>query len=337
MNSDSLNPSETTQRRALKDGHSAAQPHRRTPRPTPLLALGLALAAGGAIALGALHAAAAGDPTQPAGFAEKMKQWQDKMSEKFRETWEGWRGPKAGQSIGAASVDLREQPDSYTVRLNLPNRNLDEVEIRLNGNALEIVAPAENKASRYEQTLTLANAADDAKLVIDRRQKENLIVVTVPKGREIAAAKPAPFLPDPALAPLGDWDREIFDRMEKMRRDMDQIFSDSFQEFQKTPDLNGFFDRSRFGSSLDLQEEGPNYVVRAYLPDRNTAKVNVAVTGQVLKIEAQDEEEKKQDKENFVSRKERYSQVITLPGPVQADKIKIDKKQGMVVITLPKA
>src|SRR4029079_7473922 len=100
--------------------------------------------------------------------------------------WDGWRGKKGGESIGTASVDLREQQDSYTVRLNLPERDLDKVDIKLEGDSLHIAAPAEKKAASYEQTITLSNVAPDAKLVIDRRQKDNLIVVTAPKGATIS-------------------------------------------------------------------------------------------------------------------------------------------------------
>jgi HSP20 family protein len=300
-----------------------------------LLAIGLALSASIATPFGTQLATAAEEKKDSAGFVDKMKQWQDRMSDKFRDTWEGWRGKKDGQSIGAASVDLREQKDNYTVRLNLPERDLDKVDIKLDGDSLQIAAPAEKKVSRYEQTITLSNVAPAAKLVIDRRQKDNLIVVTVPKSPTIAEA-PSLTLPDPSLSPLGDWDRDIFARMEKMRRDMDRIFDESFKEFRS--DHKGIFDRPRFGSSLDVQEEGDNYVVRAYLPNRDMDNVNVTVEGVTLKIEAKAEEtEKKEDKGMVKSHKAHYAQVITLPGPVKADKMKVDKKEGMLVVTLPKA
>ncbi len=273
------------------------------------------------------------------GFIEKMEQWQDKMTDKFRDAWKGFRGKKDERSIATASVDLREQKDSYTVRLNLPNRDLDKVEIKLDGDELHIVAPADDKAGRYEQTVGLAGIAPDAKPQIERKQKDNLIVVTVPKTPSVAESGPSLTIPDPSLAPLSDWDRDIFASMEKMRREMDRVFEDSFREFRTLPEHKGIFDRPRFGSSLDLQEEGDNYVVRAYLPDRDMANVNVTIENNtLLKIEAQSEEtDKKEDKGVVKSRKTHYAQVLTLPGPVQADKMKVDKKEAMLVVTLPKA
>lgn len=43
------------------------------------------------------------------GFVQQMKEWRKKMSEVFRDTW---AGVKSDHSIGAASIDLREQNDS---------------------------------------------------------------------------------------------------------------------------------------------------------------------------------------------------------------------------------
>lgn len=304
-----------------------------------LLAIGLALGASIA-AFGYAPQAGAVEEKKDSStsFTEKMKKWQDEMSDKFRDTWKGLRGKKDERSIATASVDLREQKDSYTVRLNLPDRDLDKVDIKLEGDELHIVAPADDKAGRYEQTFALSGVASAAKPQIERKQKDNLIVITVPKRASIADATPPLTIPDPSLLPLSDWDRDIFARMGKMRRDMDRIFDESFRDFGKMPDYKGFFDRPRFGSSLDLQEEGDSYVVRAYLPDRDMANVNVTIENKtLLKIEAKAEEtEKEEDKGLVKSHKAHYAQVLTLPGPVQGDKMKVDKKDGLIVVTLPK-
>lgn len=274
------------------------------------------------------------------GFLQKMEQWQDRMSDKFRDTWKKLRSDSKEKSVATASVDLREDQANYTVRLNLPDRKLDQVEIKLEGDALRIVAPAEDKAGRYEQTIVLADADPLAKPNIERKQSDNLIVVTVPKSSPLAGGKHSLTLPDPSLLPLTDWDRDVFTRMEKMRRDMDRAFEDAFHEFRGSPDHQGFFDEPRFGSSLDLKEEGDNYVVRLYLPERDMQNVNVTVENQTLKIEAKEQEitPKKEDaKALHRSRQAAYSQIFTLPGPVQGEKMKVEKKESMLVVTLPKA
>ena len=132
----------------------------------------------------------------------------------------------------------------------------------------------------------------------------------------------------------------MFTRMERMRRDMDRTFDDAFGEFRAFPEFEGFFDEPRFGSSLNLKDDGEHYTVRAWLPDRDMKEINVTVQDGTLRIEAKEQETtKKEDKAGTLhsTRKAAYSQLLTLPGPVQSEKMKVEKKEGMLVVTLPKA
>ena len=305
-----------------------------------LLAAGLALSACLIMTLPA-SVAAAETKQDNKGFIEKMEKWQDKMSEKFRDTWKNLRGASKEKSMATASVDLREDKDSYTVRLNLPDRDLEKVEIKLEGDTLRIVAPAGEKAGRYEQTIALAGVASYAQPKVERKQKDNMIIVTVPKGLSIAGAVPPLILPDPSVfPPLSAWEADVFLRMKEMRRDMDRAFDDAFREFEGLPEHRGFFDEPRFGSSLDLKEEGDHYVVRAWLPDRDMQEINVTVQDRTLRIEAKEQETKKKEGDAGAlhsMRKAAYSQLLTLPGPVQSEKMKVEKKEGVLIVTLPKA
>ena len=126
--------------------------------------------------------------------------------------------------------------------------------------------------------------------------------------------------------------------MNRLREQMDRIFGQAFSEFRNRPEFKEFFDQAQFGSSLDLQEESDKYVVRAYLPDRDINNVNVSVEGDVLKLEAQREETRREQGDaSFSSSKGQYSQVVSLPGPVQADKMTVERKENMLIVTLPKA
>jgi len=284
-------------------------------------------------------AAAAETKKSESGFGAALDQWQEKMSEKFRDTWKGLRGEK--KESGTAALDLREDSHRYTLRLNLPERDLNAVEIKMEGGKLHIVAPSAGKAGRYEQTIALAGADPTAEPAVDRRPQDHMIVVTVPKSSTIAGNTDASrSVPDPSLMPWSQWDRNIFDRMETMRREMDRAFDESFRGFRDGPGFKGFFDEARFGSSVDIKEEGENYVVHAYLPSRDVKNVNVTVEQQSLRIEAKEQESTKQDdpaRPLQSSRMAAYSQLVTLPGPVQADKMRVEKKEGLLVVTLPKA
>ena len=193
-----------------------------------VLALGVAimLSTGPQVVFAASNTAGSGS------FVEKIQKWQNEMSQKFRDMSKGLRGEsqERAKSAATASVDLREQNDSFVIRLSLPDRDLNKVEVTFGDGALRIVAPEEGKASRYEQTVQLSGVSSEPNLQIDRRQSDNMIVVTVPKTG-IARQTPG-IVPDPALLPLKDWEHDILARMEGMRREMNRIFEDSFNEFR---------------------------------------------------------------------------------------------------------
>jgi HSP20 family molecular chaperone IbpA len=271
-------------------------------------------------------------------YSDALKLWQRKMSDAFRDAFKSLGTDPSGQRLtGSVSVDLREQNDAYTLRLSLPGRDLKKVEVDLNHHALRVLAPADGKARRYEQSIVLDNVPNGAKPRIERNQEDNLIVVTVPKV--IIPLRPNDSPQNEPPAALSDQEHDTMEKMSRMRREMDQIFSDSFKPFSFMTDFKGFFDVSRFGSSYTVNEENGNYVVQAYLPERTMNNVNVSLDGQVLTIEAKAEDahgNAKNDQDG-VSSMAHYTQLITLPGPVKATKMKVDNKQGVVVVTLPKA
>lgn len=273
------------------------------------------------------------------GAADKIKEWQQQMSEAFHDTWKGIWEDKSGKSLNAnsvasASVDLREQQDSYTVRLNLPGRDLSKIDVKMDGDSLHIVAPPEGKTSAYEQDITLSHAEQGAKPSVARNQGENLIVITVPKALDLKASPSA----GPAGTPPDAWDQEVLGEMSRMQREMDRIFDDSFQAFHSTPGFQDVFDVPDFGSSIDLQDSGDKYVIRAYLPARDMDKVNVSVEGNTLKLEAEAEKSESNGKnETVVSRKSKYTQFFTLPGAVKSEKMNVERHDNVLVVTLPKA
>jgi HSP20 family molecular chaperone IbpA len=278
---------------------------------------------------------------EDATFTEKMKEWQEKMSDAVRDSWQrlgqgsGAKNPD-GSSVTAASVDFREQEDSYRLRLHFPERDLDKVQIDLSGETLRIVAPPEAKASRFEQIIHLENLAAGVTPQIERKPEDNLIFVTIPKSSGETATTTPPGSP-PANR-WDDWEDDVREQMSRLREEMDRIFGQAFSDLRHRPGFKEFLDEAQSGSWFNLQEEADKYVVRAYLPDRDINNVNVSVEGDVLKLEAQGEDtQQEQSDGSIISRKAQYSQVLSLPGPVQADKMTMERKENMLVVTLPKA
>lgn len=281
------------------------------------------------------------------GLLAPLQQWQQKMSESFRNTFDKLGVGGGTPAPGSVSVDFREQHDSYMLRMNLPNRDLEKMDVGLEGDRVRIVAAEEGEARRYEQTIVLGDVPADAKARVERHQADHMIVVTVPKkpasSSSSATAATPPETRKDAPPPFFHRDRDIMNGMDRMRRDMDRIFEDAFSSFKLLPGYSGWFDEYRFASSYEIKEEGGNYVVRAYLPDRNMDNVAVNVEGQILHIDAQAEDSQAAPKKGDVPGKAekvhraQYTQRVTLPGPVDALKMKVERKEHMLVVTLPKA
>jgi HSP20 family molecular chaperone IbpA len=294
------------------------------------------------------QAAAADEPAAKhhMDLLEKTRRMRDEMSRKFHHTWQELRdsveaGRRSMNPASSASVDLREQNDGYMLRLYLPGRDVEKMEVTLaDGKRLHIMAPAGHKAGLYEQSITLEGLAADAKPRVERNQKQHLVIIHIPKAA--STVKPVPETgkapPEALPPPIDRRDIDLLERMDRMRREMDRIFRDNFDELGGLPDVGELFDEARFGSSVELREEGDNYVIRSYLPDRDAKNVKVAIEdGRILKVDAVAEDSSSEEEGRFMMQhKAQYSQRITLPGPVDEAKLKVDRKKDMLIITVPK-
>lgn len=161
-----------------------------------------------------------------------------------------------GHSLSTASVDAREQNGRYIIRIHLPGRNVEKVQVALKGgNQLRIHAPGNDKSGVREQVLVFGDLAGDAEPEIVRRSGAERITVSL--AREPAAAVAAPESrrtpPEPLPVPPDRWDREILERMERMRREMDEMFHESVKDFGDVPGFKDLFDQPRFGSPVELR------------------------------------------------------------------------------------
>lgn len=278
------------------------------------------------------------------GILERVEAWRDRMSRSFSEAWEGlWTDQDAlshnQQSLATAAIDVRESGRDYTVRMHLPGRDLDSVQVELDQGALRIIAPSGDQAGRYEQTLALEGVGTASTVEIERDAVGQTLVVTVPKVDGDGAEAKQPTVPALALQPLNDWERSIFERMERMRLDMDRVFEEAMAAFDDMPAPGQWANESAFGGSIDLREKDDHYVASVYLPDHEMENVNVTVENGMLTVEAVTESERREQAGNaaILSRqKSAYSQSLALPGPVDASAMQVERKEGMLVVTLPK-
>lgn len=296
-----------------------------------------------ALGLTLMPCAAQNETTMPERMRERSRQMQEKMSQHFHRAWSGMKDAmpgRKGSAMADASMDLREQSDCYVLRLHLPERDIKLVEVSISdGRVLRITAPASGALGAYEQSVTLEGLVPDAKPEVEKRPDEGLVIVRISKTPSEkkpapeAAAPPAKELP----ASTDPWDVRMLEHMRRMGREMDDMLHQQADEMSHRHGGPHWMDRSSFDSAYDLQDEADRYVVRAYLPERSAEQVKVSVREQNLIIEAM--AEKSQEMENgktLMRHMSQYSQSISLPGPVDEDRIEIERKKGMLLIRIPK-
>ncbi len=106
---------------------------------------------------------------------------------------------------------------------------------------------------------------------------------------------------------------------------MDSIFADTFRG------VGPWFDQSTRAHSVDLRKHNDKFVARLYVPRGDKSKVDAKVENGVLHITAQNE-----GTANGKTEAERHEEFIALLKPVQPDKVNVQQKEDVVVITVPK-
>lgn len=266
-----------------------------------------------------------------------MRQLDSQLDNIFTNTFRNF-GNWFDQSMLSASIDLRDQKDKYVARVHLPGeQDMSKVDARVENGALHITAEGEQakngaaSAQRFEQVLSLPGPVQSDKMRVDRKQ--NLVVITLPKAAGTNAAKTtASTMPSTNAAPVvTNWDQSIVNEMARMQGRMDQIVQDAFpNDFMKgSSPLN-------VGSAVNVKDAKDKYVVRFYLPDRDLENVNVKLENGRLHLSAKQQTEKKSANASSESYAQ-YQQMVTMPGPVKDQGMKIDRKGSTIVVTVPKA
>ena len=93
---------------------------------------------------------------------------------------------------------------------------------------------------------------------------------------------------------------------------------------------------------LDMFEEGNELVIKAELPGVRKKDLDIRLDGDVLAIKAEKKEKKEEGEKGTThyTRERRFGQYIrymTLPAPVDTEKVAATLKKGLLEIRLPKA
>ena len=95
-----------------------------------------------------------------------------------------------------------------------------------------------------------------------------------------------------------------------------------------------------WGLAVDMYETNDNLVVKASVPGIKPEQLDVTVQGETLTIKGEAQEEQQREQGRYHVRERRqgsFSRSITLPFPIQSDKVQATFENGVLTLTLPKA
>lgn len=133
------------------------------------------------------------------------------------------------------------------------------------------------------------------------------------------------------MANLTRWNP--FREMMTLRNEIDRLF----EETMEWPTL----ERRTFGDlALDLSEQDDAYIVEAAVPGINPDDLDIHITDNVLTIQGEFKQERDEEKKTWHLRERRYgsfTRSVRLPMRVNADEVTADYKDGVLILTVPKA
>lgn len=95
-----------------------------------------------------------------------------------------------------------------------------------------------------------------------------------------------------------------------------------------------------WGLAVDMYETNDNLIVKASVPGIKPEQLDVTVQGETLTIKGETQAEQEREQGRYHVRERRqgaFSRTLTLPFPIQNDKVQATFENGVLTLTLPKA
>jgi HSP20 family protein len=139
------------------------------------------------------------------------------------------------------------------------------------------------------------------------------------------------------MATLTRW--QPLHELATMRNDMDHLMERFFVDpfFGNAPvwsQRNG----SAWNLALDVAEDADFYIVKASIPGINPEDLDITLTDNVLTIKGETKAEQEAKETNWHVRERRYGtfmRSVTLPAPVEADKVEAFNEHGVLTLRIP--
>lgn len=168
--------------------------------------------------------------------------------------------------------------------------------------------------------------------------------------------KPIPGNPPPVLnddffnSPYDQPSWDLYEEIERMQREMDRLFYNSFnrpygrpenrRDYQR-PDFQYFSHQDLSLPEMDVKEDRTQYIILVNLPGADENDVSISLNGQRLMIKGKrmSQKQNRSSDGNIVFSERRsgnFKRSITLPEPVIESGMKSKIENGVLTIVIPK-
>jgi len=268
------------------------------------------------------------------GWSQQWQKLESDLDHLFRDAVAKLH-PATKEKSFSSTVDVRETPEAYVARISVPKDDESKVNVKYARGALQINTN-DKAAGGFDESIIIPGAVNAGQMKTEH--KDGILVVTLPKAAKSATAAAVPAPATSTGETLESLNQKMVRELQRMEDRMDQLTQDTFRDISHPAPIA---EPPLLGSSVNLDNEKDKYVVHFCLPDRDLSTVKVKITDnnqlRITTSEESKEQAKTKTGTNSQFSEGEYMQVITLPGPVHASDMKIDRKDGVVTVTLPKA
>ena len=135
------------------------------------------------------------------------------------------------------------------------------------------------------------------------------------------------------------FDKNPFEQMQKMQKEMDKAFNNLTSNFSMIPEFKNFFDDMSISPSLNIEENKDSYKITINLPGTDKNSIKIKTSEGRLSIEASTKKMSDKKGTNFLQKEiyeGSFSRSLVLPKDADAEKLSSEYKDGVLTITLPK-
>lgn len=139
--------------------------------------------------------------------------------------------------------------------------------------------------------------------------------------------------------PQAAFDKNPFEQMQQMQKEMDKAFNNLTSNFSMMPEFKDFFNDMSISPSLNMKEKKDSYEISINLPGTDKNSIKIKTSDGRLSVEANTKKMSDKKSSNFLQKEiyeGSFSRSLVLPEDADAQKLSSEYKDGVLTITIPK-